>query len=116
MYGPSLTVKLFNQYNIQQQMNQNLMYPGIRSTPSPHSQAYPTALDYGSQIPMMLGSGIYGPTGRQMAGYLQPMRPGRRDGGESGMALRSPLLDEFRANKARKWELRVSYCSVTSIC
>ena len=96
-------------------MNQNIIYPAIRSTPSPHSQAYPTALDYSSQIPMMLGGGIYGPAGRQMAGYLQPMRPGRRDGGDSGIALHSPLLEGFRANKARKWELRASYCSVTSV-
>lgn len=98
------------QYNIQQQLNhQNIMYPAIRSTPSPHRQAYPTALDYGSQMPMMLAGGLYGPTGPQMHGYSQPMRPGRRDGGDSGMALRSPLLDEFRANKARKWDLRDIY-------
>jgi pumilio RNA-binding family len=100
---------MFNKYNIQQQMNhQNIMYPAIRTTPSPHSQAYPSALDYSSQIPMILG-GMYGPTGPHIHGYSQHMRHGRRGGGESGMALRSPLLDEFRANKARKWELRVSY-------
>jgi hypothetical protein len=84
------------------------MYSAMRSSPSPHSQAYPPAVDYASQIPMILGGGMYGPAGHQMHGYLQPMRPGRRDGSESGVALRSPLLDEFRANKARKWELRVS--------
>jgi pumilio RNA-binding family len=85
----------------------NLMYSAMRSTPSPHPQAYQTALDYSPQIPMMLGGGLYG---RQMHGYLQHMRPSRRDGGEPGMTLRSPLLDEFRANKARKWELKVSTC------
>jgi hypothetical protein len=89
--------------------HQNLMYPGMRSTPSPHPQAFQSTLDYGSQLPIMLG-GMYGPTGHQMHGYSQPMRHGRRDGSEASMALRSPLLDEFRANKARKWELRVSYC------
>lgn len=97
------------QYNIQQQMNhQSMMYPAIRSTPSPHSQAYPPAMDYGSQMPMMLAGGMYGP-GPQMHGYSQPIRSGRRDANDAGMALRSPLLDEFRANKARKWELRVCY-------
>ncbi|EPQ58108.1 ARM repeat-containing protein [Gloeophyllum trabeum ATCC 11539] len=37
--------------------------------------------------------------------FPQGGRPGRRDG-DSGVALRSPLLEEFRANKSRKWELR----------
>ncbi len=40
--------------------------------------------------------------------YQQGVRPTRGpDSREPTMALRSPLLDEFRANKARKWELRV---------
>ncbi|KIM65290.1 hypothetical protein SCLCIDRAFT_113342 [Scleroderma citrinum Foug A] len=39
--------------------------------------------------------------------YHQNVRPGRRhDNSEATLALRSPLLDEFRANKTRKWELR----------
>ncbi|KAI6099869.1 ARM repeat-containing protein [Pisolithus croceorrhizus] len=39
--------------------------------------------------------------------YHQNARPGRRhDNSEATLALRSPLLDEFRANKTRKWELR----------
>ncbi|KDQ60804.1 hypothetical protein JAAARDRAFT_124317 [Jaapia argillacea MUCL 33604] len=38
--------------------------------------------------------------------YPQGNRPSRRGDGESAVALRSPLLDEFRANKTRKWELR----------
>ncbi|EIM90053.1 ARM repeat-containing protein [Stereum hirsutum FP-91666 SS1] len=37
--------------------------------------------------------------------YHQGVNPGRRKE-HGGVALRSPLLDEFRANKARKWELR----------
>lgn len=93
----------------QQQLNpQNLMYPTMRSSSS-HTQTYNVALDYGSQIPMMLAAGVYGHSGPQaMHGYSQAMRPGHLDGSEAGIALRSPLLDEFRANKARKWELRVS--------
>ncbi|KAF8447946.1 armadillo-type protein [Boletus edulis BED1] len=38
--------------------------------------------------------------------YHQAMRPGRRHDNDPTLALRSPLLDEFRANKSRKWELR----------
>ena len=85
------------------------MYPSMRSTPSPH-QAFAAAIDYGSQIPVMLpGSAMYSHNPQAMHAYQQGMRPGRRnDGTEPSMALRSPLLDEFRANKARKWELRVS--------
>lgn len=89
---------------------QNLMYPTMRSSPSPHTQAY-SALDYGSQIPMMLAGGMYGHGGPQaIHGYSQVIRPGRRDSSETSIALRSPLLDEFRANKTRKWDLRVSLC------
>jgi hypothetical protein len=98
---------IFHQYNIRQQMNhQNLMYPALRSTPSPHPQAY-LAMDYG-QMPIMITGGLYGPTGPQMHGYSHHMRFGRRDG---EVAIRSPLLDEFRANKARKWDLKVSHRS-----
>jgi pumilio RNA-binding family len=59
----------------------------------------------------MLAGGMYGHGGPQtMHGYSQVIRPGRRDGSETSIALRSPLLDEFRANKTRKWDLRVSLC------
>jgi pumilio RNA-binding family len=58
---------------------------------------------------MLPGSAMYSHNPQAMHAYQQGMRPGRRnDGTEPSMALRSPLLDEFRANKARKWELRVS--------
>ena len=58
----------------------------------------------------MLAGNLYGHAGPQaLHSYHQPMRPGRRDGSDGAMAtLRSPLLDEFRANKNRKWELRVN--------
>ena len=42
-----------------------------------------------------------------MHAYSHGPRAGRRDANDSSVALRSPLLDEFRANKSRKWELRV---------
>jgi hypothetical protein len=40
--------------------------------------------------------------------YQQGMRNGRpADSNEPSAPLRSPLLEDFRANKTRKWELRV---------
>lgn len=88
-----------------------MLYASLRhSTPSPHPQAYAAALDYGQQMPLILpGAAMFGHPGHQaMALYQQGARPMHRlDGSDSGMTLRSPLLDEFRANKARKWELSV---------
>jgi pumilio RNA-binding family len=53
---------------------------------------------------------MYGHTAHGIPFYHQNLRPGRRqDANDVGSALRSPLLDEFRANKARKWELRDIY-------
>jgi len=59
-------------------------------------------LEYGTQLPMMLPYG-HGP----LHMYPQGIRGSRRDGDPSS-TLRSALLDEFRANKSKKWELRVS--------
>ncbi|OBZ75114.1 Pumilio 2 [Grifola frondosa] len=102
------------QYNLQQQLPpQNIMYANIRSSPSPHPQAYGPAMDYASQVPLMVpGGAIYGHTSLAapvMHGYHHGGRSGRRggDGGGDGRgAIRSALLDDFRANKTRKWELR----------
>ncbi|KAI0950570.1 hypothetical protein AcV7_008993 [Taiwanofungus camphoratus] len=107
------------QYNLQPQQPQqpqhpprNMMYANLRSTPSPHPQAYAAAMEYGSQLPVMLPGGtMYGHAAMNppaMHMYPHGGRIGRRgDGGlDNHAALRSPLLDEFRANKARKWELR----------
>ena len=53
---------------------------------------------------MMSGApGVYGLSPLHM--YPRPAR--RSDSNDLVTTLRSPLLDEFRANKARKWELRV---------
>lgn len=67
--------------------------------------------DYGAQLPFMIPNGaMYGHTTHGIPFYHQNLRPGRRqDANDAGSALRSPLLDEFRANKARKWELRDIY-------
>lgn len=74
-----------------------------------HQQAYAPTMDYGTQLPFMLHNGaVYGHAGLNgMSFYHQNIRPGRRhDNSEATLALRSPLLDEFRVNKTRKWELR----------
>lgn len=65
------------------------------STPSPHPYPTPT-----NQLPV-----VYGHTPPSMHIY-SGIRPTRRFDQDSA-ASRSPLLDEFRTNKARKWELRV---------
>ncbi|KAF8628339.1 hypothetical protein AX15_003881 [Amanita polypyramis BW_CC] len=97
--GGIIDKKLELQYSMQQQISaSNLMYNAIRSSPSPH-QAF-MGLEYGTQIPMMVP---YGHSPLHM--YPRGVRGCRRDG-DSSAALRSPLLDEFRANKSRKWELR----------
>ncbi|KAF8894634.1 armadillo-type protein [Infundibulicybe gibba] len=93
------------QYNIQQQLSpQNVMYGSMRSTPSPHPQPFGGAVDYGSPISVMMPGGPMFP--QPMHVYARGLRQGRRNDWSEPTALRSALLDEFRANKARKWELR----------
>ena len=86
------------------------MYTNVRSTPSPHPQAYPADLRSG----VMVAAGtVYGPPGMphhpQMPQFQHGGRGGRRGNvtADHRVAIRSPLLDEFRANKSRKWELKV---------
>ncbi|OAX44672.1 ARM repeat-containing protein [Rhizopogon vinicolor AM-OR11-026] len=49
---------------------------------------------------------MYGPAAHGIPFYHHNVRPGRRPDANDSLALRSPLLDEFRANKSHKWELR----------
>lgn len=78
---------------------QAMMYPpSMRSTPSPHPQGY--TLDYNSPVGLLV-PGMYGLNSPH--GFSQNMRTGRRD---DSAPLRSPLLEDFRTNKTRKWELR----------
>ncbi|TDL27491.1 ARM repeat-containing protein [Rickenella mellea] len=96
----------------QQQLNQQhtMLYASLRhSTPSP--QGYHTRMDFASQIPMMLpGATLFGPSAtnhQAMALYQQGSRPTRGpESGDTAVSLRSSLLNEFRTNKARKWELK----------
>lgn len=87
------------QFSMQQQMNAStLAYNAIRTSSSPHQPF--TRLDYSGQLPLVLPYG-HGP----FPVYPQGMR-GRRREVDPSAALRSPLLDDFRANKSRRWELR----------
>ncbi|KAI6109002.1 ARM repeat-containing protein [Pisolithus croceorrhizus] len=77
------------QYGLHQQVSEKTMMK-----PS----AYTAAIDYSAQLPFMLHNGaMYGHAALNAHGipfYHQ------------NAAARTPLLDEFRANKTRKWELR----------
>lgn len=66
---------------------------------------------------MMPGSGLFGnqaAASQALAIYQQTLNrvPGLEESDTGNLALRSALLDEFRANKTRKWELRVSDVAV----
>ena len=92
---------------------QNVLYPNLRSSPSPHSTPYGAPLDYSPQLPRGVPHGVMYPHAGLGAGpgFVHGGRHGRRSDG----AVRSAQLDEFRANKSRKWELRVGSCSITLI-
>lgn len=87
----------------------NVMYSNLRSSPSPHLQAYP-ALEFASQLPMVVPGSVYGPGVSPTSPHPLHHHPHRgRRAHDSGNTLRSQLLDEFRANKTRGWELKVCH-------
>ena len=56
---------------------------------------------------MLPGAGVYNhPMNQQAMQLYQRPRTNRRIG-DAVVSLRSPLLDEFRADKSRNWDLRV---------
>ncbi|PIL24085.1 hypothetical protein GSI_13836 [Ganoderma sinense ZZ0214-1] len=80
---------------------QNVLYANMRSSPSPHSSPYGAPLEYSPQLPRgMPYGGMHPHAGSSPQGY------GGRHGRRGDGAVRSAQLDEFRANKSRKWELR----------
>ncbi|CCM02367.1 uncharacterized protein FIBRA_04462 [Fibroporia radiculosa] len=101
------------QYNMQHPHQPNVMFPNVRATPSPHPQAFHGTVDY--QHPLMVPGGtIYGHAGMgplPMHAYHHGGRGNRRGDVRTDhrVAIRSPLLDDFRANKTRKWELKDIY-------
>ncbi|KAL4253133.1 hypothetical protein ABKN59_004100 [Abortiporus biennis] len=90
----------------QQGMQQNIVYGNVRANGS-HPQNF--AQDYSNQLPMMIPGMIFGHAGMAPAGSPQfsPGNRGRRGGHDTNAgAERSQLLDEFRSNKTRTWELK----------
>lgn len=68
--------------------------------------------EYAGQMAMLMqGSGMFGqspgPHPQVLAAYQGPGR--KYEPGDLSISLRSPLLDEFRANKSRKWDLKVRF-------
>ncbi|THH33930.1 hypothetical protein EUX98_g248 [Antrodiella citrinella] len=98
MHTPTTDKKMQNQLAAQ-----NMMFGNMRSTPSPHPQAF-QALDYATQMQMMMPGALYGQA--SMNAGMNMFHRGRRSAYDVNAANRSPLLDEFRSNKTRGWELR----------
>ncbi|KAK1225075.1 mRNA binding protein puf3 [Marasmius sp. AFHP31] len=74
---------------------------GLRTMPPNHLPGYPPMLDFGAQIPVMLpGTEVYG---RGVVG-LQGYHPSTQQDG--AVTFRTPVLEEFRTNKSRVWELK----------
>lgn len=86
---------------------QNMLYANLRSSPSPHSSPYGASVEYSPQLPRGVPYGAMHPH----AGPGQHVYTGRGRRGDG--AVRSAQLDEFRANKSRKWELRVGIKSLS---
>ncbi|KAF7294896.1 PUM-HD domain-containing protein [Mycena indigotica] len=81
--------KIEMQHNLQQQLaSRNMMFPPL----SP--MGYPPQLDYGNQMLNMYGGG---------PGFGMMARGNRRF---ETQTLSSKMLDEFRAAKGKKWELK----------
>ncbi|KAG8990656.1 mRNA binding protein puf3, partial [Tulasnella sp. 427] len=114
------------QFGLQQQMGHHSnMLMGLRQTSANQLQTLGYGnVNYPSGIPGMgPRSASYSPGSYGMRvgnNYRMPGTPKSRRAGpdtsssttDSGVGLRSPLLEEFRANKTRKWELRDIFGSV----
>ncbi len=105
---PGVVIDIF-QYTIQQQLaSQTMMYGAARTSPGSRVQTFGnTGLEFATSQQSGMGGPIYGPGGVHI--YPHGLRAGRRDGGQPALSMRSPVLDEFRTNKARKWELQVRF-------
>ena len=87
-----------------QQMPQALGYHNVHNSPLLNPPAFPSP-EFASQMPLMIpGHNLY-LHGGSISTHMQNLgRPRRQD---DLQAIRSPLLDEFRNDKVRKWELKV---------
>ncbi|TFK42565.1 armadillo-type protein [Crucibulum laeve] len=71
-------------------MPRSRTYPPVRSSPSPNRQVYGSGVEYTPHSPATRGPGT---------------RSNRRDANAPPIQIRSAILDEFRGDKTRKWEL-----------
>lgn len=88
-----------------------MMYGAMRSSPSPIQQSFGAVMDYGGmQMPVVSSGGpVYMPQAMQYypTGHIRVTRPG--DEGQGVLGLRSARLEEFRANRSRKWDIKVCH-------
>lgn len=105
------------QFAFQQQMGMMpspMMFNTLRSTPSPqHTHAFPQPGEFRPQLPLLMPPGsMYGHNPHPMFPHpFNVMRGGgAREGCDPVPSYRSALLEEFRSNRVRKWELAVSGC------
>jgi hypothetical protein len=93
-----------------------LGYGSIRSPPSPHQyigspHLFAAHVDFGATHPGVhpgTPGAMYGSLGpHTIPFYNQGAQIARRRDGEA-VTLRSPILEEFRTNRSRKWEICVS--------
>ncbi|KAJ3489071.1 hypothetical protein NLI96_g2381 [Meripilus lineatus] len=87
---------------------QNVMYGNVRSSPSPHLPSY-SMVEFATQLPIVVPGSVYGPGVSPTSPHpLQHPHHGHRirRAHDANSTLRSQLLDEFRANRTRGWELK----------
>ncbi|KAJ8462102.1 hypothetical protein ONZ45_g18055 [Pleurotus djamor] len=87
---------------------QGMMYNAHKS-PSPVLPTYNALMDYGGQVPLVApGAPVYLPQAMQYFASGQ-MRAARFGETPQVLGLRSARLEDFRANRSRKWELKDIY-------
>jgi hypothetical protein len=92
----------------------------MRSPPSPHQypgspHLYTAHVDFGNPHGVHPGTpgAVYGSLGpHTLHFYNHGAQFARRRDGDA-IALRSPILEEFRTNRSRKWEVSVSVSIIT---
>ena len=88
-----------------------MAYNTVRSPPSPHTHRH-GEIDYQRTLPRMMSQATFALNPVQVFPHNGPFKRGVPSNlSEPTTTLRSPVLEEFRGNKARGWELKVDiYC------
>ena len=97
--------------------------PGVGVQSSPHARYGLPPADYSPRMGMTMTSGVVYPSlnAPSPGSYPHRLHPDRRRGGQQGPqgyrdrsadGPRSAILEDFRANKSRRWELKASDCGV----